>query len=216
MLSRGAAAALRGVLARKIAAEFGGMSKSEESFMVGVSVRDFINFVKVDRGFLYDEYAPDERAEAHIESLMEMKPAALASMLDEWFTLWALKWRQRVKLAAKGDYDEEYAKRLEQAVKPFVDLPLYAEAKRFALGSLIKSGEVCFTDLLSDVVVKNSIYSMVSRGSSEEVRRVLERNPLLLINEVTNRVKAMARFKGPLVALKLERVVFEDGGLWLY
>jgi hypothetical protein len=33
---------------------------------------------------------------------------------------------------------------------------------------------------------------------------------------VTNRVKAMARFKGPLVALKLERVVFEDGGFWLY
>jgi hypothetical protein len=215
MLSRGAAAALREILARKVALEFGGMSKSEESFMVGVSARDFLNYVKVERGFLYDDYAPDERAEAYVENLMEAKPLVLASMLDEWFMLWAVKWRQRVKLAAKGDVDEEYARRVEQAARPFADTPLYAEAKRFALGSLVKSGEVCFTDLLSDIVVKSTLYFMVSRASGDEVRWALERNPVLLLSEITKRVRSMAKFKGPLVALKLERVVFEDKGFWL-
>lgn len=206
---------MREILARKVALEFGRMSRSEESFIVGVSARDFLNFVKVDKGFLYDEYAPEERAEAYVENLMEVKPLALASMLDEWFMLWAVKWRQRVKLAAKSDTDEEQAKRIEQAVKPFTGTPLYAEAKRFALGSLVKSGEICFTDLLSDIVVKGAIYYLASRAGSDEAQKMLERNPLILLDEITKRVKSMAKFKGPLVALKLERVVFEDGSFWL-
>lgn len=216
MLSAATMAALRRILARKVEMEFGRMSVGEESFMVGVSARDFINFVKVEKGFLYDEYMPDERAEAYIESVMETKPLALTAMLDEWFMLWAMKWRQRVKLAAKGEVDEEQAKRVEQATSPFLNSPLYAEAKRFALGSLIKSGEVCFTDLLSDMVVKSTLFSMVSRANSEEVRRSLERNPTLLLNEIVRRVKAMASFRGPLVMLRLERVVLEDRGLWYF
>ncbi|MCS7104409.1 MAG: hypothetical protein NZ954_02430 [Thermofilaceae archaeon] len=203
--------ALRTLLSKKISWEFGRVSRAEESFMTSVSARDFLNYVKVEQGFLYDNQAPEERAIYYIEDLIERKPFLLSSILDDWFTVWAMKWKQRVKLASDKDVDEELVKRIEQETKLFIGLPVFEEAKRFALGSLVKNGEVCFTDTLSEVVVKNTLFSMVVRaGSSEDVRKTLDRNPIFLLNEISKRVKMLSKFKGPLVALKFERVIFSE------
>lgn len=204
------AAALRATLARKIAQEFGGMSELEESFMTGVCGRDFINYIKVERDLLYDEQFSDDRALHYIEYLMEERPIAFAATVDEWFSLWALKWRQRVKLATKNDFDEELLRKIESEIQPFTSLRSFEEAKRFALGSLVKSREVCFTDTLSEITVKGVLYAMVTRsGGAEEVKRALERNPIILLNEITKRVKALSSFKGPVIAVRLERVIRE-------
>jgi len=201
-------AAYRAVFARRIAQEFGGVSKAEESFMADVCSRDFLNYVKVEKGFLYDEHSPDERALYYIGYLMEERPVEFVALLEEWFPVWALKWRQRVKLAAKSDFDEKLQQRIEQSIRPFLNTQVFEEAKRFTLGSLIKSGEVCFTDTLSETVVKNVLYTFVSRSSgAEEVKRTLERNPALLLDEIVRRVKALSKFKGPLIAVRFERVI---------
>lgn len=207
--------AVRAVLARKISREFGEMSSTEVKFMTDVCTRDFINFVGVEKGFLYD-LAPDERVALYFEELVEYKPTVFASMIEEWFGLWTVKWRQRVKLGERSDIDEKLLRMVEERARPFMDLPVVREARLFALGSLIKSGEVCFTVLLSSTVVRDSLYCIASRASSpNEVRGAIERNPALLLNEIVKRVRAMAKFRGPLVTLKLERIAFNEGGAWL-
>ena len=213
MYSWGLRVALSNALQRRIREEFGSMSRAEEGFMTRVSISDFLNYLKVDRGFIYD-YSPEERLNFYLETLAERRPATLASMLDEWFALWAAKWRQRVKLTMKGvKREEEVVRRINERTRPLMELPVAAQAKLFALGSLVRSGEVCFTDLLSESAVKGALYYMVSRASGPEVvAKVIGRNPTLLLSEVIKRVKAMARFKGPLVTLKLEQALFSEEG----
>ncbi len=211
---RWSVSALTSTLARRMEQEFGRLSEAERTFMTRICARDLLNYVKVEKGFLYGEQPPDEAALRYLEFLMEERPTAYVLLVDEWFPVWALKWRQRVKLASEREFDEKLVERIERAAQPFVNLPLYEEARKFALGSLIKSGEVCFTDSLSEMVVKNILYSMVMRASgAEEVRGALERNPLLLLNEITKRVRALARFGGPLVALRFEKIIF-GGEAW--
>lgn len=210
-------AAFKATFSRKLAQEFGGLSKAEESFMVNVCSRDFLNYVKVERGFLYDDQAPDERALRYLEYLMEEKPITYVAMVDEWFPVWALKWRQRVKLASEREFDEKLVQRIERETQPLVKHPIFEEARRFALGSLIKSGEICFTDTLSEMLIKNILFTMLTRsGNAEEIKNVLERNPILLFNEITSRVRALARFKGPLIAVRFERVIFGNESWYLY
>ncbi|MEM0023051.1 MAG: hypothetical protein QW407_04970 [Thermofilaceae archaeon] len=207
-------AAFKATFAKKIAQEFGKMSDPEESFMTSVCSRDFLNYVKVEKDFLYDD-SPDEAAMRYVEYLMEERPIVYVSLVDEWFPIWAMKWRQRVKLADDKDFDEKLMQKIEQGTRPFFNLPLFEEAKRFALGSLVKSGEVCFTDTLSETIVKNILFMMVSRSNgADEVIKALERNPILLLNEVTRRVKALARFKGPLIAVRFENVIFNNEAWW--
>lgn len=213
MYSWGLRAALANAIAQRIREEFAGMGKAEEGFMSRIALSDFLNYLEVDRGFIYD-YSPDERLEFYLESLAERRPATLAAMLEEWFVLWVSKWRQRVKLTTKSEAgEEELMRRVEEKTRAYMGLPLVAEARLFALGSLVKSGEVCFTNLLSESVLKGALYHIaLHAGSADEVVRTLEKNPALLISEIVKRVKSMARFRGPLVTLKLEQALFSEEG----
>ncbi|MEM1508401.1 MAG: hypothetical protein QW291_02875 [Thermofilaceae archaeon] len=213
MYSWGLRTALVNAIAGRIREEFAGMGKTEEGFMSKIALSDFLNYVEVDRGFIYD-YSPDERLEFYLESLADRKPTTIATMLEEWFVLWISKWRQRVKLTMKSEVgEEELMKKIEEKTRAYMGLPLIAEAKLFALGSLVKSGEVCFTNLLSDSVLKGTLYYIASRSNSlDEVVKVLEKNPVLLISEIVKRVRSMSRFKGPLVTLKLEQALFSEEG----
>jgi len=207
MLGReGGYSVLREVFSRRLAEEFGNLSKSELELMLRVSSRDFLNYIKVKQGYLYEEEA-DDRAQAYIENLVDEAPLVFLKMIDEWFDVWAMKWRQRVKLVM-GPEEEDEKRGLEVKSKTdpfFKQLPSLDEAVRFALGSLILNGETCFTDLLSESTVRNALFYMVTRASSpEDVVRVLEKNPALLLDEIVKRVKNMSRYKGPLVTLRVE------------
>lgn len=213
MYSWGLRTALANAIAGRIREEFAGMGKAEEGFMSKIALSDFLNYVEVDRGFIYD-YSPDERLEFYLESLADRKPTTIATMLEEWFVLWISKWRQRVKLTMKSEVgEEELVRKIEEKTRAYMGLPLIAEARLFVLGSLVKSGEVCFTNLLSDSVLKGTLYYIASRSNSvDEVVKVLEKNPALLISEIVKRVRSMSRFKGPLVTLKLEQALFSEEG----
>lgn len=213
MLSRGLRAALVTMLSRKLVSEFGDLNRAEKKFMVRVSTEDFLNYVKVEQGFIYD-YSPDERASFYLEVLSEREPLKLSYLLDEWFSVWALKWRQRVRLAMGEVEDGALIEKMRRRTAALVGLPMVGEARRFALGSLIRNGEVCFTNLLSDSVVRGVLYHMLSRAnSSEEVKKALERNPTLLLDEIIKRVRSIVKYKGPLVTLRLEMALLGDEGL---
>lgn len=213
MLMRGARATLAAILGRKLLSEFGSLNMAERNLMLKVSVEDFLNYIKVDRGFIH-EYSPNERAEFYIEVLSDRAPLTLMRVIDDWFDVWAFKWRQRVRLVMDEEEDSSINVRVREKTDPLVrELRVVREARRFALGSLIRSGEVCFTNLLAESVVRGVLYYMLQRASSSrEVREALERNPTLLLDEIIRRVKSMSKYKGPLVTLRVEAAMFSEEG----
>ncbi|MHB9301859.1 hypothetical protein [Thermofilum pendens] len=181
--------ALRAALSRRIEEEFPGLEGWEEGLMLGVCEKDFLNYVCVEKGF----GGPGE-AYAYVEGLAEEKPAEFASILGDWFDLWAAKWRQRVWVAPRGAREE--------GPSVLEELPAAREARRLALALLIRRGEVCFTDALASAAVRGALARIASRMGVGAARRVAESDPQMLAAEVERAVKEIASRRGPLVLVK--------------
>lgn len=190
---------------------FGNLSEQEAEYMLEVAYADFLNYIAVERDVIFEEGYED----AVLTILRDMylnNEMELDKTLSEWFEVWAWKWRQRVKLALKEEEESKLASEVEnkvQALLPKVS-KLYEWAKRYAIGSLVRHGEVCFTNLLAETVVKEVFFKVASSEEPEKAAKFLSENPAFVISEITKRVKELSAFKGNLVVVRLNPLFFES------
>ncbi|QOJ78499.1 hypothetical protein IG193_07015 [Infirmifilum lucidum] len=203
---------LRSIVSHYIARSFTGLTQQEVEFMSDVATQDLINYLAVKYDFLYDpDYAYKSLVLA--SKLAEENPLEFDSTLSDWVEVWALKWRQRVKLVMSDDPENVKAvQRLEDKVSPILD-SLSDEAmtlKKFAVGSLIRLGEVCFTNLMADMALKEVIYKVAINQSVDESVKFISSNPLFVVNELIRRVKEISQFKGNLVVVRVNPSFFQE------
>ncbi len=196
------------VLLRKgLSRRFPDLSRGELDFMVQVASRDFLNYILVKEDLLYEDEA-EARALARLSDYGERSPERLVATLSDWLDVWEWKWRQRVKLVMGGGEEED---ELGKAVAPTVGrLRDYGWFRRFALGSLVREGEVCFTDTLADSAVKAALYEVVRGTTPERAVEVVEKNPLVLVEGIVRRVRQFKRYRGELVVVRLSPEFFRQ------
>ncbi len=201
---------LRATLAALLRRKLGSLTDPELRMMTDVAEADYLNYVKVKRGLLG---LSDSTLTAAfiVEETFEDKPVEAACDVSEWLDLWLVKWRQRVRLALSPTKEDLEAQKMEQKVEPvFRRLKYLNELKDIVIGSLVEAGEVCFTELLAESLIKSSLARML-RETSDPARllAVLDKNPYVLLNDVLRQVKRIKRYKGPLVTVWIKRVIGE-------
>jgi len=186
------------------------LSAPELELMGGVAISDFKNYLKVEWGLLGEDNS-DEDLEFLLERYME--EGRIDEKVSSWIVPWVSKWRERVKLV----WDEKEFKRksineqLEEVTPLISAIPKVNELKELIIGSLIKSGELCFTNLIADNIIKGEVYRLVkSVGSREGALKFLHENPLFLLQACIARVKVLARSKGPAVVLHVDRRILAE------
>ncbi|RLE61461.1 MAG: hypothetical protein DRJ35_00535 [Thermoprotei archaeon] len=196
---------------RNIQKKFDNLSKTELEFMSEVARADFINFVMVEEGFLYEENG-EELAFDAIIYYIEEEPLRIDALLSEWIDVWSWKWKQRVKLVLQDDPSMVKAEQLlNQKLSPVIPrIKNYNWFRRFTLGSLINVNEVCFTNLLSDSIVKGALFKVAKTLPPDKVVEIIEKNPMFVIEEIVSRVKELKAFKGNLVVVRLNPKFFEE------
>ncbi len=201
----------QGLLRRGVVRRFPDLSRGELDFMVQVAASDFRNYIMVVEDILYEEGA-EGRALARITHYGEEEPEYLALLLSDWLDVWEWKWRQRVKLDIDGgkNAEDELGKAVAPAAKKLKD---YDWFRKFALGSLVKAGEVCFTDTLADSAVKAALYDIVRGTSPERAAEIIERNPMVLVEGIVRKVRMFQRFKGGLVVVRLNPQFFKQSSM---
>lgn len=203
---------LKSIISHYLSKIFPDISQQEADFMSDVAVEDFINYVSVQNNFLYDNDFSIKTLN-YITFLAKEDPFKMDKILSEWLEVWILKWKQRVKLVMSDDPESTKSiKTLEDKVSPLVnnlgeDLVYF---KKFAIGSLVMQGEVCFTNLMADMVVKEVLFKVASSQNTDEALKFVRANPLFIINELVKRVKEVSRFKGNLVVVRINPAFFQE------
>ncbi len=198
------------VLSRFLLKKFNTINMNEREIMASIAVEDFVNYYSLVLGIEEFEDSEDITRD-YIENMFDKNPTEIINVIDEWMDVWIWKWRQRVKLVMKPQINRE-VDRLEVDIKNIMpSIKNLKEIKRFAIGSLIRNNEVCFTNLLADNIVKSIVYKFfIHVRDAKRVSKILNDNKYIFVNEIINRVKSLKKFKGQLIIINVSDQVFNE------
>ncbi|HDJ97060.1 MAG TPA: hypothetical protein ENG54_01170 [Thermofilum sp.] len=202
---------LKVVIYRLLAKKIEGLSTPENQTMSEIAVKDFLNYYKTTRNLLGIP-GSTENAKYMLEDELEEHPVEMIKEIEEWLDNWLIKWRQRVKLTLSPIKEEKDIQKMEMQIAPVMSrLTFIEELRDIVIGSLVKSGEICFTDLLADNIIKAALMSVAQYYTDKnKMIQVLEKNPHIILEAVLKKVKSIKNFKGPLVTIRIEKRLFRD------
>ena len=196
-------------ISRLLSGLMNNISELESKLMANVALRDFKNYLKVTEGFLGDVDS-DYKIQVLIYDYLERNPTTLRRILEDWLDYWAVKWKQRVKLAWKDEELESGQKTFSSTENIWRKIPRRRELKELVIGSLISHKEICFTEVISESLIRGVLYKYVtSLRDSGKVLSFIEKNPVTLLNDVLTNVEKLVKTRGPLVVLKVNKKLFK-------
>jgi hypothetical protein len=172
-----------------------------------IADEDLMNFLKVHWGLMGQESADFELIEK-LYSFHQEEPQELEEFVNAWTGIWIKKWNERVKLLI-GQQEEEnsswqkVSKKICDAEPLWKTLPNRREVEDIVVESLIKNGEICGTNILSENLIKMEL------GSVEKIDVKKDEDVLNLVNGTLRRARNLSRSKGPLIFVRLDKRFFQ-------
>lgn len=166
-----------------------------------VACQDFTNFLKFHWDLIGKEASQCEVVE-RLESIFKEDSSELDAFLTVWIGIWFKKWKERVKVLI-GDQN---ATRWNKISKTLVNAePLWRriehkqELQELIILTLLKNGEICGTEILSENLLKMEL-------GEKRVQDLGEREQVIVIvNEALRKAREMAQSKGPLIFVKVDK-----------
>jgi hypothetical protein len=172
-----------------------------------VACQDFTNFLKFHWNLIGKEASQCELVEK-LEKLFKEDPVELEEFLTVWVGIWFKKWKERVKLLiGKQNMNKwsKVSKNLSQAEPLWKKVERKQEVQEVVVATLIKNGEICGTEILSENLLKMEL--------GEKRMRCLKDQERLFnaLNSSLRKAREMAQSRGPLIFVKIDKGYY--GGL---
>ena len=166
-----------------------------------VACEDFTNYLKFHWDLIAKEANQCEIVE-RLEQFFKENPTELEEFLAIWAGIWFKKWKERVKLLI-GDQNAnkwiKASKTLSNAEPLWKQLEHKQEIREVIAATLIKKGEICGTDILSENLLKMELGEKRVQCLSDE-ERVFN-----VVNNALRKARDMAQSKGPLIFVKIDK-----------
>ena len=166
-----------------------------------VACEDFTNYLKFHWGLMGKEASQCEIVD-RLEKLFKEDHAELDAYLAVWISVWFRKWKERVKLLI-GDQNAQkwtrVTKTLNNAEPLWRKLEGKQEMREIIVATLIKNGEICGTEILSENLLKMELGEKRLQYLSEKER------VFFALNNALRRGRDMAQSKGPLIFVKIDK-----------
>ena len=166
-----------------------------------VACEDFTNYVKFHWGLIGKEASQLESAD-RLEQLFKEDRSELESFLSVWIGVWFKKWKERVKLLIGEESAKKWSKvskAINNAEPIWRKLEHKQEMKELIAGTLIKNGEICGTEILSENLLKMELGDKRVQSLSETERIVTA------INCALRKGRDMSQSRGPLIFVKIDK-----------
>jgi hypothetical protein len=166
-----------------------------------VACQDFTNFLKFHWNLIGKEASQCELVEK-LEKLFKENPAELEEFLTVWTGMWLKKWKQRVKLLIgkqNADKWRKASKNLRNAEPLWNKVERKQEMQEVVVATLIKNGEICGTEILSENLIK-----MEFGGKRVKNLKDTERI-FIVVNNALRKARGMAQSQGPLIFVKIDK-----------
>lgn len=166
-----------------------------------VACQDFTNFLKFHWNLIGKEASQCELVEK-LEKLFKENPKELEEFLAVWVGIWLKKWKQRVKLLIGKQNANKWckvAKNLSNAEPLWKKVERKQEVQEVVIGTLIKNGEICGTEILSENLLKMEL-------GGKEMKKLKDNERLFTaVNNSLRKARNMALSKGPLIFVKIDK-----------
>ena len=166
-----------------------------------VACQDFTNYLKFHWNLIGKEASECELVE-RLEKFFKENPAELEEFLTVWTGIWLKKWKQRVKLLIGSENANKWkkaSKNLKNAEPLWNKLERKQEIQEVLVATLIKNGEICGTEILSENLIKMELGEKRIK-SLNETERVIT-----VVNNALRKGREMAQSRGPLIFVKVDK-----------
>ncbi len=166
-----------------------------------VACQDFTNYLKFHWGLIGKEASQCELVEK-LESLFKEDPSELEEFLTVWLGMWFKKWKERVKLLI-GDQNankwNKVSKTLSNAEPLWRKIDHKQEILEVVVATLIKNGEICGTEILSENLLKMEL-------GEKRVQLLSDKEQICtILNNALRKGRDMAQSRGPLIFVKIDK-----------
>jgi hypothetical protein len=172
-----------------------------------VASQDFTNYLKYHWGLIGKEGNNCELAE-RIEQFFRENPTELEAYLTVWTGIWLKKWKERVKLLIGNQNANKWnkiSKTLSNAEPLWRRLEHKQEIMEIVVYTLLKNGEICGTEILSENLLKMELGEKNNQSLSEKEQI------LTALNNSLRKAREMAQSKGPLIFVKIDKGYYSAG-----
>jgi hypothetical protein len=166
-----------------------------------VACQDFTNYLKFHWNLMGKEANQCELVEK-LENLLKEDSSELEAFLTIWIGIWFKKWKERVKLLI-GDQNacrwSKISKTISNAEPIWKQLEHKQELQEIVVTTLVKNGEICGTEILSENLLKMEL-------GEKRVQEVSDKERVFIVlNEALRKAREMAQSKGPLIFVKIDK-----------
>ncbi len=172
-----------------------------------VACQDFTNYLKVQWSLIGSEGSNLELA-SRMENFFKENPVELEAFLTVWVGIWLRKWKERVKLLIGTQNQNKWnkvAKTLANAEPLWRNLQNRQEMIEIVVATIIKNGEICGTEILSENLIKMELGDKTVHNMSERER------VLIVLNNALRKGREMSFSKGPLIFVKIDKGYYGCG-----
>jgi len=166
-----------------------------------VACEDLTNYLKYHWNLIGKEENQYELVE-RMDSLIKEDPTELEQFLTIWTSTWFKKWKERVKLLIGNQNANRWSrvsKTLNNAEPYWRKLEHKQEIKEVLVATLIKNGEICGTEILSENLLKMELGEKSENYLSDKERI------FTVVNNALRKARDMAQSKGPLIFVKIDK-----------
>jgi hypothetical protein len=166
-----------------------------------VACQDFTNFLKFHWDLIGKEANQCELVEK-LEKLFKESPSELEEFLAVWIGIWLRKWKERVKLLIgqqKANIWRKVSKTLNNAEPLWKKVERKQELQEVVVATLIRNGEICGTEILSENLLKMELGEKRLRHMKDKERT------FAAVNNSLRKAREMAQSKGPLIFVKIDK-----------
>ncbi len=166
-----------------------------------VACQDFTNYLKFHWNLIGKESSQCEIVEK-LENLFHEEPNELESFLTVWIGMWFKKWKERVKLLIGEQNASKWnkaSKTLSNAEPFWRKIEHKQELQEVVVFSLLKNGEICGTEILSENLLKMELGEKNVQSMTDKER------VFVIVNNALRKAREMAQSKGPLIFVKIDK-----------
>ena len=166
-----------------------------------VACQDFTNYLKVHWNLIGKEANQCELIEK-LEKLYKEDTSELDAYLTVWAGIWFKKWKERVKLLIGNQNANKWSKMsktLQDAEPLWRKIEHKQELLEVVEATLIKNGEICGTEILSENLIKIELGERNLKDVSDQERAIVT------LNNSLRRAREMAQSRGPLIFVKIDK-----------
>jgi hypothetical protein len=166
-----------------------------------VACQDFTNYLKFHWNLIGKEANQCELVDK-LETLFREDSAELDAFLTVWIGIWFKKWKERVKLLIGNQNANKWSKMtktLMNAEPLWKRIDNKQELQEVVVSTLLKNGEICGTEILSENLLKMEL-------GDKNVKFLSDRERVFtIVNNALRKAREMAQSKGPLIFVKIDK-----------